>query len=71
MNELTLEERIGLIENQIHVWKSTQFDAIIAKRVAVKLGEKNERAEAAIVRAEKALAFLDEELKQLVNEGEK
>jgi hypothetical protein len=65
MGDLSQEDQINVIQNQIHQWKITQFDAIIARRVWTKLGEPNTQADAIILRAEKALAHLEEELSEL------
>lgn len=66
--EIPVEVKRIIIARQADTWKQSQYDILIALRVAKKIGDGEERIDQLTKeaeRCEKAIAALEEELKAL------
>ena len=71
--DIPIEVQREIIKAQIQRWQGSQFDIVIAIRVAKKIGDGPDKIQALefeITRCEKALVALDDELKALNGEKE-
>ena len=66
-NELTKEQKIAIINQEIEFWKRSSFQMSLRVKVAIKISDKQmeESAKAEMIKYEAAIELLKEEITKL------